>query len=101
MLQADREQLLRRIDELTSGGEVDMDFDDDFADRAQVAGEKGENLTLAAALQDKLTLVNRALARIDDGSYGSCEVCGNPISAERLDAIPTAYRCIDHVAARR
>ena len=53
--------LLRRIDELTIGGEIDMDYDDDFADRAQVAGEVGENLTLANALGVQLRLVEKAL----------------------------------------
>ena len=40
-LEEERAHLLRRIDELTIGGDVDMDFDDDFADRGQVAGEIG------------------------------------------------------------
>ena len=56
-----RALLLRRIDELTIGGEIDMDYDDDFADRAQVAGEVGENLTLANALGVQLRLVEKAL----------------------------------------
>ena len=95
-LEEERTRLLRRIDELTIGGEVDLDFDDDFADRGQVAGEQGENRTVAEVLQAQLVLVEHALVRLESGAYGACEVCGRPISAERLDALPAADRCIDH-----
>ena len=95
-LTAERSELLARIDELTVGGEVDLDFDDDFADRGLVASEQGENHTLADTLQAQLQLVESALTRIEDGSYGTCAVCGNEISAERLRAIPATNRCIEH-----
>ena len=88
--------LLRRIDELTIGGEIDMDYDDDFADRAQVAGEVGENLTLANALGVQLRLVEKALVRMDEGTYGTCEVCTEPIEAERLNILPMTNHCIAH-----
>jgi len=35
------------------------------------------------------------MSRIDDGSYGHCEVCGEPIETERLEARPEAELCID------
>ena len=95
-LEEERTHLLGQIDELTVGGEVDLDFDDDFADRGQVAGEQGENRALADTLQVQLNLVERALARLDDGSYGSCSACGVAISEERLEALPATDRCIQH-----
>jgi DnaK suppressor protein len=95
-LESERRHLLTQIDELTVGGEIDLDFDDDFADRGQVAGEQGENQVLARTLQTQLTLVDRALTRIDDGSYGTCSVCGEAISAERQAALPATDRCIAH-----
>jgi DnaK suppressor protein len=95
-LDEEREHLLHQIDELTVGGEINLDFDDDFADRGQVASEQGENRTLADTLQVQLNQVEKALARLDDGSYGTCEVCGGAIGAERLDAMPATARCIDH-----
>ena len=49
--------------------------------------EEGAQLTLGE--------IDAALARIDDGTYGTCEVCGKPIGAERLAAIPWARLCID------
>ena len=95
-LEDERAQLRRRIDELTIGGEVDQDFGDEFADRGQVAGEIGANLTLADALEKQLALVEGALARLDDGTYGVCSACGKPIEPERLEALPATDRCIEH-----
>jgi RNA polymerase-binding transcription factor DksA len=40
--------------------------------------------------------VERALSKLDDGSYGQCEVCGAPISDARLEAMPATRFCIDH-----
>ncbi|MEZ5165468.1 MAG: TraR/DksA C4-type zinc finger protein [Acidimicrobiales bacterium] len=95
-LESERRGLLLRIDELTVGGEVDLDFDDDFADRGQVTGERDENQTLAASLQAQLAQVERALVSLTDGSYGTCSVCGAEIAADRLEAIPHTDRCIAH-----
>lgn len=51
------------------------------------------------ALRDKnaehLADVDAAIARLDDGTYGTCIRCGRPIAPERLDALPWAARCID------
>ena len=40
--------------------------------------------------------VERALGRLDDGTYSTCEVCGAPIAAERLAAEPTTRTCAEH-----
>lgn len=98
-LEAERTHLLARIDELTVGGEVELEFDDDFADRGQVASEQGENRSLADVLEAQLELVDEALRRLDAGTYGNCSVCGEPISAERLDAMPATDRCIAHAGS--
>lgn len=95
-LEEDRRHLLAQIDELTVGGEVDLEYDADFADRGQVASEQGENRSLADAFESQLAQVERALARLDDGTYGTCSVCGSEIGADRLEAIPATDRCIEH-----
>jgi RNA polymerase-binding protein DksA len=46
--------------------------------------------------RETLRQIDGALQRIEDGAYGSCELCGKPIGEERLHAIPWAARCIDH-----
>lgn len=96
LLTEQRDHLLQQIDELTVGGEVELDFDDDFSDRSAVASEKGENRALAAVLQSQLKQVERALSRLDDGSYGTCEICGNAVNPARLEALPATGYCIDH-----
>jgi RNA polymerase-binding transcription factor DksA len=45
-------------------------------------------------LQDMLADVRRAQARLESGTYGACEVCGEPIAPERLEVLPWAVRCV-------
>lgn len=45
--------------------------------------------------EDAIADVEHALARLDDGAYGTCERCGSAIPLERLEAIPHARRCVD------
>src|SRR3954454_6101203 len=94
-LETERADLERRLTELTNDGAAAPDFDENFADSAQVAAEQGENLTLAASLRDQLADVETALVRLADGSYGSCEVCGNALTDARLEAMPATRFCID------
>ena len=47
------------------------------------------------AVQRPASWLPAAEGRIEDGTYGICEVCGKPIGAERLSAIPWARLCID------
>ena len=44
---------------------------------------------------DSLLLLHDALARLDDGTYGTCQRCGKPISPARLEALPWAAHCIE------
>jgi DnaK suppressor protein len=46
--------------------------------------------SLAASIVD----IDKALGRIDQGTYGLCEICGNAIATERLEALPAAAKCI-------
>lgn len=94
-LTAEQADLQRQIQELTSDGAA-LESDENFADSAQVAAETVENRTLAAQLQDQLDDVEAAIARIDAGTYGTCEVCEQPVTAARLEAMPSTRFCIDH-----
>lgn len=40
--------------------------------------------------------IERALAKLEEGTYGCCDVCGQPINPKRLTAMPESVRCIDH-----
>jgi len=58
-----------------------------------------DRLTTVAAQEQLLQMledVRRARARVADRSYGWCEVCGEPIPAERLEVRPWAIRCVRH-----
>lgn len=54
---------------------------------------------MASTLEDNsthvLTEIDGALQRMEDGTYGLCERCGQPIGAERLEALPWATLCIE------
>jgi len=67
---------------------------DDQADTGTKTFEREQEITLANNLLDRITQVERALERLDDGSYGWCERCGNPIPVERLAAFPSATLCV-------
>jgi RNA polymerase-binding transcription factor DksA len=93
----ERTRLEAQIASLEPGhGASSPEFDDNFADSGQVAAEQGENKVLASQLRSELDEVELALAKLDDGSYGSCETCGEPIPAARLEAKPAARYCIEH-----
>jgi DnaK suppressor protein len=64
------------------------------------AVERITQVDAAKRLDAKLADVERALAKLDDGTYGSCDVCGAPIGGERLEAIPWAVRCIKDASRR-
>ncbi len=50
---------------------------------------------LEEGAERQLGQIDAALARIEDGSYGTCAICGKPIGADRLRAVPWATLCID------
>lgn len=67
---------------------------DDQADTGTKTFEREQEMTLAANLHERVTQVERALERLDEGGYGWCERCGNPIPVERLAAFPSATLCV-------
>jgi DnaK suppressor protein len=56
--------------------------------------EQQRDLALRDRAAQQLELVDAALARLADGSYGTCLRCGGPIALERLEALPWAAHCI-------
>ena len=55
--------------------------------------EKAQSIMISTEAQ--LADVDRALGKLDDGRYGVCETCGNPIPDERLEARPAARYCLE------
>ena len=71
------------------------DAGDDQADAGTKAFEREQDLALAQNARDLLDQGERALARIDAGTYGVCESCGKPIGKARLLAFPRATLCVE------
>jgi DnaK suppressor protein len=92
-LRDEHDHLTRQLGDLGVGGEG-MDFDENFADSGQVAAEKGEHRVLANSIQEALADVDRALQKLDEGTYGRCENCGEEITEPRLEAMPATRYCI-------
>jgi DnaK suppressor protein len=99
VLQSDRNRLITEI------AEADRELADLLADSADSSGDdtadsggktfdREHELSLANNTRELLEQVERALARIEDGTYGSCESCGNPIGKARLQAFPRATLCV-------
>jgi len=92
-LEEERAQLKSQLADLGVDGGIA--YDENFADSGQVAAEQGENRALVGQLEETLMEVERALAKLDDGKYGECEVCGKDIGEARLEAMPATRYCID------
>jgi len=68
---------------------------DDEADAGAKAFEREQELALTQNAEDLLDQGERALYRIDGGTYGVCESCGKPIGKARLLAFPRATLCVE------
>jgi RNA polymerase-binding transcription factor DksA len=71
-------------------------FDQHPADAASDAFEREKEFSILDQVQAELDDVERALKRLDEGSYGTCQACGQAIDDERLSAVPAARFCVEH-----
>ena len=82
------------LDESRSSGEM-TDFDTEHpADFGSETFEREKDLALSENIASLLMKVDRALDKLDEGTYGKCDRCGQNISEERLEALPYAALCI-------
>lgn len=79
---------------IAAEGGLHVEVDEGFADSAAATTERSELLALAEQLRSHRQEIIKALEKLDDGTYGKCENCGNEIPIERLEAIPTASLCV-------
>jgi DnaK suppressor protein len=75
-------------------GDAVGDAGDDSADAGAKTFQREHELALTQNARELLTQIERALARIEDGSYGVCESCGEAIGKARLQAFPRAVLCV-------
>ena len=69
-------------------------IDDNFADSAAATTERGEIFAQIGQSRERLAAIEAAIAKLDAGTYGQCEVCGQPIASARLEARPLSVRCV-------
>jgi RNA polymerase-binding protein DksA len=72
----------------------DTQFDEESGEGDTLSVERERDLALSTAARQTIEDITKALARMDDGSYGYCEVCGDRIPVPRLEAIPWADQCV-------
>jgi DnaK suppressor protein len=90
-----RAEIARAAHDIAAGGNgLVRDAGDDEADTGTKTFEREHELALTRNAQDLLDQSERALARIDAGTYGICESCGQPIGKARLQAFPRATLCV-------
>ena len=109
-LTADRGRALDRIAELerqfaaivTSASEGSAGGDDEHdPEGATVAFERQHVAALAAQARAHLAEIDAALGKIESGKYEICDICGDPIGAERLAARPASLICVRCAGKRR
>jgi RNA polymerase-binding protein DksA len=77
----------------------DVGVDDESADAGTATFEREKELSIEQNVRDLIQKIERALQRIDAGTYGICERCGNPIEKARLKALPYVDLCIKDAQA--
>jgi RNA polymerase-binding protein DksA len=101
MLMDERTRLANAIDYLheenpgTFEDEEEETFDNHLADSATVTFTREMDYSLEENAGHVITAIDEALKKIDDGTFGVCARCRNPIAEERLEAMPYATKCID------
>ena len=100
-LLAQRESQMQELRAYTSGTDESNEDVEDEAGEGTSTFEREKSLTLAETLTAQLEQVRHALARMDQGQYGLCEVTGEPIDVERLEAIPSATTSIKGAQMRK
>ena len=99
LINTEREDVRRQLRDLGADPDAESfegsDFDFGFADSAQSTAERNRVLVMVEGLRERLVDINIAFAKLDAGTFGSCERCGKEIGAERLEALPHTRLCTD------
>jgi DnaK suppressor protein len=102
-LRAERERLHDQITKLTQPPKDSqpISFGKRVGDGTTEAISRFTDVGVANDLDEKVGRIDRALEKLEEGSYGLCDVCGKPIAAGRLKAAPESVLCIDDARAAR
>jgi DnaK suppressor protein len=96
-LEGVRDGLLRDESDVDTGAEL-SNVDQHPGDLGSETFEHEKNQSVLEQVADELLQIEAAFQRLEQGSYGTCQACGRPIGAERLDALPATRFCVDDQA---
>ncbi|MEY2753720.1 MAG: hypothetical protein RJB65_78 [Actinomycetota bacterium] len=97
LLRALHDELTARAEAIRSGATVPsggISFGKRVGEGTSIAIERFTDVAFHGQLMQQLTLVDAALERIAEGTYGQCTVCHRPIPGERLEVLPWAATCV-------
>jgi DnaK suppressor protein len=97
ILEGQRKDILALSEEIIAKGSMGTDGTNfpDMSDQATAEQDQSLNMRMRGREQKLLVKIEEALERIANGTYGTCEVCEEPIAYERLKARPVTTLCID------
>jgi DnaK suppressor protein len=78
----------------------EVSFDEENADAGTFTFERERDLSIENNVRDLLAKIDRALTRMDEGTYGVCSRCGKPIEKARLKALPYVDLCLKDAQAQ-
>lgn len=96
IIESDIERLEKEINKNEKISDPSHNPDDDASEFEQFE----ENQALIKAVKSDLIELEVAIKKISEGTYGACEICGEPIEEGRLKAYPAAAFCVTHVNTR-
>ena len=88
------ERLEAVFDDIVESTELVSTDDEHDPEGHTIAFERQQVAGLLRDARSRLADLDEALARIGEGTYGTCESCGGPIGDERLEALPGSSRCV-------
>jgi RNA polymerase-binding protein DksA len=96
-LEDERERLIERLetDYQAVGQRQDGNGHKSEDEAATESLESWRRLALEKQLREQMAEVERALHKLEEGTYGLCDICGQPIAPERLEALPWASLCFN------
>ena len=103
VLERARDELRSELETLTAAPRDPMgavSFGKRVGEGTSQAVERIAQVDASQRLDAKLRDVERALDKVGEGTYGTCDACGRPIGPERLEAIPWAVLCLDDARSR-
>ncbi len=102
-LQAHRDHTRDRVAALAKRPELGsaQGFGKRIGDGTTEAISRLTEIGVGQSLESTLARTERALSKLDDGSYGTCDACGQPIAPARLHAMPDSVMCLACAASER